>query len=136
MGQQQLLLLILGVCVVGVAISVGIISLQDAATPDNREIMIGELRELARAAQSYYRRPFVYGGGNGSFLSLTAVPRSITQLTATPSTKYGEYFISKNGRSGSLEIIGIGMEPGEDSRFPVRVAMTVWPDSVAVRVLN
>ncbi len=53
MGQQQLLLIILGVIIVGIAVAVGITMFQDNAVDQNRSAVIADLTTLAAKAQRY-----------------------------------------------------------------------------------
>ena len=87
MGQQQLLLIILGVIVVGIAVAVGITMFADNAVSANKDAVTNDLVNLASRAQQYYRRPTALGGGQGSFTTLTA----LSQLTAKPSNANGTY---------------------------------------------
>ncbi len=59
MGQQQLLLIILGVIVVGIAVAVGITMFQDNAVSANRDAVVERMVNLSARAQQYYRRPYV-----------------------------------------------------------------------------
>ncbi len=133
MGQQQLLLIILAVVIVGVAIAVGIVLFKDNATQSNRDAVTTDLINLAARAQQYYRRPSTLGGGQGSFAGLTA----IKMLTALPNGENanGIYSIS-SPTTASVQIIGVGVETGIDEVLPVKVRMDVWPDSVRATVLN
>ena len=72
MGQQQLLLIILGVIIVGLAIAVGITMFRDNAVSSNRDAMANDLIHIAAKAKHYYRRPSSMGGGGHSFVGLTA----------------------------------------------------------------
>ncbi|HUI09093.1 MAG TPA: hypothetical protein VL221_02135, partial [Bacteroidota bacterium] len=83
MGQQQLLLIILGVIVVGIAVAVGITMFSDSAINANRDALSNDLVNLASRAQQFYRRPTSLGGGGNSFSLLTTT--SITLLTNKPS---------------------------------------------------
>ena len=136
MGHQQLLITLLTVCVIGVLVSVGVIALQDALAPDNRAELTRSLQALGKEAQLYCRRPFVEGGGEGTFLGLSATIHGIRKLTPKNSTLHGDLFIRKNGTLRSVELIAVGVEPGRDPRYPIRIAMTVWADSTALMTLN
>jgi len=50
MGQQQLLLIILGVIIVGIAVAVGITMFQDNAVDQNRSAVIADLTTLSAKA--------------------------------------------------------------------------------------
>lgn len=133
MGQQQLLLIILSVIVVGIAVAVGIALFKDNASQSNRDAVTNDLVDLAARAQQYYRRPSALGGGQGSFAGLTA----IKMLTALPNGQNanGTYSISSPG-PGTVQIIGVGVETGNDDALPVKIRMNVWPDSARATVLN
>lgn len=68
MGQQQLLLIILSIIVVGVAITMGIVLFNTNAIEQKRNEIINECALLASEAQLYYRRPKALGGGGKSFI--------------------------------------------------------------------
>ncbi len=67
MGQQQLLLIILGIIIIGIAITVGISLFNANATESKRNNIINDLVHLASEAQKYYRTPKAMGGGQLSF---------------------------------------------------------------------
>jgi type II secretory pathway pseudopilin PulG len=67
MGQQQLLLIILGVIIVGVAVVIGINLFnanEKTAEIDNVTI---QLQSMASMAQTYYKKPITNGGGGRNF---------------------------------------------------------------------
>lgn len=136
MGQQQILFLLLGICIFGIAISVGVITLQNEFAPDNREVLKHELQALGAEAQAFYRRSIADGGGDGSFLGLSPGIEGISMLTSKHSTADGDFFIKRAGDLNSVELMAIGTERGIDARLPVRLVMTVWAESTAVQVLN
>jgi hypothetical protein len=67
MGQQQLLLIVLGVIVVGIAIAVGISLFNANAINANRDAVVSDLNNLGALAISYYKKPESMGGGGQSF---------------------------------------------------------------------
>jgi hypothetical protein len=50
-GQQQILFLILAICVIGIAVTVGVIKVQQGDLDDRREVVIAELERLASKAR-------------------------------------------------------------------------------------
>ena len=130
MGQQQLLLIILGVIVVGIAVAVGITMFQDNAVSANRDGVTNDLVNLAARAQQYYRRPTALGGGQGSFASCT-----LLLLTTKPSNANGTYTLSSPTQP-SVTLDGLGVENGNDGTTPVKVEMIVYADSMVTTVLN
>jgi hypothetical protein len=67
MGQQQLLLIILGVIIVGIAIAVGLQLFQAGSVGANQDAMQNDMMNIAAHAQQHFVRPASMGGGNGSF---------------------------------------------------------------------
>lgn len=112
MGQQQLLLIILGVIVVGIAVAVGITMFSDSAVSANRDAVSNDLVNLAARAQQFYRRPTALGGGGNSFVGLTANVQGLQKLTNMPGGRNanGTYTISSAGTDAQVEITGVGTE--------------------------
>ncbi len=112
MGQQQLLLIILGVIVVGIAVAVGIQMFSDNAISANRDAVSNDLVNLAARAQQYYRRPTALGGGGNSFVGLTADAAGLAKLTNMPAggNSNGTYSIVTAGTANQVVIQGVGKE--------------------------
>ncbi|MFZ1730576.1 MAG: hypothetical protein WBQ23_06755 [Bacteroidota bacterium] len=71
MGTQQLLLIVLGVIIVGIAVVVGINIFGTNAEQANKDAITQDCLRLASSAQGYYRKPTMLGGGNNSFTDIT-----------------------------------------------------------------
>jgi hypothetical protein len=84
MGQQQLLLIVLGVIVVGIAVVVGINLFTANAVLANRDGVVADLTNLAATAQQFYRRPTAMGGGGYTFTGWT-IP---AEIDTTPNGIY------------------------------------------------
>ena len=110
MGQQQLLLIILGVIIVGIAVAVGITMFQDNAVDQNRSAVIADLTTLSAKAQQYYAKPTTLGGGGNSFVGLTADATGIGLLASTAFTTNanGTYSISTAGTATNVTLKGVG----------------------------
>ena len=67
MGQQQLLLIALGIIVVGIAVVVGITLFSTLAAESNRDQLFSDLNILSALAQAHFRKPVTMGGGGNSF---------------------------------------------------------------------
>ena len=67
MGQQQLLLIILGVIIVGSAIAVGLSLFSAQSIQSNKDAIINDLNNIAAQAYQYRIRPASMAGGNGSY---------------------------------------------------------------------
>ena len=66
MGQQQLLLIILGVIIVGIAIAVGLSMFTAQSINANRDAIISDITNMAANAYQYRIRPVSMGGGGGA----------------------------------------------------------------------
>ncbi len=113
MGQQQLLLIVLGIIIVGIAIAISIQLFRQGAIDNKRDLLVNECNSLASIAIGYFKKPREFGGGGKSFVGWQ-IPGSMQ------STTTGNYTIS-NIQHDELEITGTGTE------------VVTSPDSIEVR---
>jgi len=73
MGQQQLLLIVLGTIIVGVAVVVGINMFATGAINAERDALLQDVNNVASTAASYWRKPAALGGGNRTFVGVSDV---------------------------------------------------------------
>jgi len=99
MGQQQILLIIAGVIVVGIAIAVGISQFGANNSASNKDGITADLTTLSADAYQYYIRPSTLGGGNNSYVGFTIPTRLV-------SDDNGSYAISGSASSASIVITG------------------------------
>ena len=85
MGQQQLLLVILGIIVVGIAIAIGIGLVGMQATSSNKDAIIDDLNALAGQAYQFRFRLRSMGGGQGDYSTFTIPIKLRTSEDATYS---------------------------------------------------
>jgi hypothetical protein len=89
MGQQQLLLIVLGVIIVGIAVVVGINLFNANAEESTKDGVVSDCTNLGAMAQQYYKKPTSMGGGGNAFTGWevpgTGVPGGLD------STAYGLY---------------------------------------------
>jgi hypothetical protein len=117
MGQQQLLLIILGVIVVGIAVAVGITMFTDNAISANRDAVTNDLVNLAARAQQFYRRPTALGGGGNSFVGLTADAAGLRKLTNRETNANGQYSITTAGTASAVVLQGVGTEMVDGTNY-------------------
>ena len=99
MGQQQLLLIILGVIIVGIAIAVGISQFGAHSTQANKDGVISSLVNVSANAYQYRIRPTTMGGGGNSYVGYT-VPSKMA------SDDNGSYAISGSPSSTAIAFAG------------------------------
>ncbi|MER3522691.1 MAG: hypothetical protein C4326_01135 [Ignavibacteria bacterium] len=134
MGSQQLLLIVVGVVLIGIMVAVGMSMFKDQAASANRDSISNDLVHFAVQAQKYYRRPLVLGGGAYSFNGLT-----LSHITKIASNSNAVYQLTPDPVGpgvGSVVISGTGFNTGNDGTTPVKVQVTVWPDSMYMETLN
>ncbi len=87
MGQQQLLLIVLGVIVVGIAVAIGINIFTESAAQANFDAVISDMLRIASNAQQWYMKPGSLGGGGRSYSAFT-----LPQISASGSNANGSYY--------------------------------------------
>jgi len=126
LGQQQLLLVLLGIVVVGVAIVVGISIFRGNAIDRKREMLVSESQSLGSIALSYYKKPRMMGGGGKTFNGWT-IPSSMV------ATANGSYTVQIS--LDNIVITGTGTEvvTGNDS---IKVQTTVTANEINSIIIN
>ncbi|OGV11003.1 MAG: hypothetical protein A3J84_07465 [Ignavibacteria bacterium RIFOXYA2_FULL_37_17] len=128
MGQQQLLLIGLGVIIVGVAIIVGINLFSATAVQSNRDALITDMAAIASMAQEFYRKPKALASGGYRFTGFT-IPRPMR------SNANGTFTASIAAQKVTLT--GRGKEKGNNKTAVVRVTMVADPYRiVSVKINN
>ncbi len=98
MGQQQLLLIVLGVIVVGIAVVVGINLFNANAESSTQDSIVSQGTNIGAMAQQYYKKPTAMGGGGNDFTGFdgnfwTNLPANLKTSTdatwATPTVTGG-----------------------------------------------
>jgi Tfp pilus assembly protein PilE len=135
MGQQQLLLIILGVIIVGIAVAVGITMFQDNAINSNRDAVSNDLVNLAARAQQFYRRPVGMGGGGNTFTGLTADAAGIGKLTQSATNDNGSYSIITAGAQ-AITLRGYGKYTIGSTTDSVQVTCSVTPQTYVLTVVR
>ncbi len=127
MGQQQLLLIVLGVIIVGIAVVVGISVFTASGSAANRDAVIADLTNLTSMAQQYYRKPGALGGGDRTFTGWS-LPSSLD------TTGNGVYTVTIAAQSVTLT--GTGNENGNNGTSAVKVTMILGPDAITSTTIN
>ena len=69
MGQQQLLLLVLGIVIVGLAVVVGIQAFSENKKKANADALVNDAIRIASDAQAWKLKPAAFGGGADELLN-------------------------------------------------------------------
>ncbi len=128
MGQIQLLLVILGVIIVGIAIFVGITMFAHNTIEDTRNAIIVDLQNFASRAQAYYWKPTTQGGGGKSFTGVTM--SSIYPMNENANARY----YIESAADSTCVIMGVGKIVSGDDSIRVRIIST--PRRNTLNIIN
>jgi hypothetical protein len=118
MSQTQLLLIVLGVVLIGVAIYVALSMFQANAVEQSRDAIINDLGHFAGLARVYFMKPASQGGGNKSYSGVT-----IGKLSSMTENANARYFVES--ASDSECVIGaVGKVISDNDSIRVRVRVT------------
>ena len=126
MGQQQLLLIVLGIIIVGLVVAVGISLFSASAVSSNRDGVVSDLNNLGVIAQQFYKKPTSQGGGGKNFTGWTLPP----ELDTTANGNY-----TRTVAAQSVTIRGYGTERAPNGN-KIQHRATVRPTSITVTKVN
>ncbi len=122
MGQQQLLLIILGVIIVGIAIAVGLSLFSAQSIQAAKDAMINDMNNIAAYAYQYKIRPTSMGGGGGTYTGLKLPTKMATNDNGIYTINAGPQSVTIDGDSKS--------DPGTEDKITVLVqsdgTLTNW----------
>ena len=128
MGQTQLLLVVLGVLLVGVAIFVGVSMFGANAVEDTRNAIVIDLQNFGARAIAYYWKPTTHAGGGKSFVGAT-----IGKIYPMAENSNARYYV-ESATDTECDIIGVGkIVSGNDS---VRVRCRVTLQRNVIEIIN
>ena len=127
MGQQQLLLIVLGVIIVGIAVVVGINLFNANAEEAAKDGVVSDCTNLGAMAQQFYKKPLSMGGGGKSFLGWSIPSQMITTINGN--------FMTASIQADEVSIIGTGSEV-VTSGDSIRVETVVRADQMYTVIIN
>lgn len=133
MGQQQLLIIVVGLIIVGIAITGGIYLFKENSVEQKRNNLINDCVNLASLAQMHYRKPGALGGGNNTFDGSRGGSSWVIP-TRLDTTGNGWYTINSiDSKQIVIEATGNEIVTGN---LPVKVEITITPSDYNVTVIN
>lgn len=126
MGQQQLLLIVLGVIVVGIAVVVGINLFNANAVSANRDGVVSDLNNLGAMAQQFYKKPTSMGGGGNAF---TGNGNTFVLPVELDTTANGNYVAAVIAQSVTINGYGTELDPAGDK---IQHRGVVGPSTITV----
>lgn len=117
MGQQQLLLVILVTIIVGIATVVAINTFGSAADSANLDAVRQDVASIAAAAQGYYMKPGMLGGGGQDFTDVSfnsmAFPGNVNAAGDVAQNENGRYEIT----STATDQFEVTAHPASDNNY-------------------
>jgi hypothetical protein len=125
MGQQQLLLLVMGLVIVGLAVVAGFQMAEVSMKQHDADLMTGRCLSIASDAIYWKTKNDPYAGGSASYLDLSDA--GMAQLFVGEETEAAKFIIDVGGLTASTFVL-----VAESKRFPdVRVRVTVVEKEIA-----
>ncbi|MEM1055095.1 MAG: hypothetical protein AAGI52_06180 [Bacteroidota bacterium] len=107
MGQQQLLLLVLSIVIVGLAVFAGILIYGESSRHDRADDVLNQSVRLAQEAIQWKGRAAVYGGGGGANATFDPLATGgFTEMGISGETLTTDHAI-RTAAGQSVEIIGV-----------------------------
>src|SRR3989304_2035377 len=94
MGQQNLLIIVLGIIIVAIAVTVAIAMFRGNSIETARNNLIVDLGYHAQRAREYYWRPRAQGGGDRSFLNVR-----IDNVAYGTQNENGRYYVESSSEN-------------------------------------
>lgn len=131
MGQQQLLLLVLGIVIVGLSVVVGINAFGENQRKSNADAMVTDALRIASDVQAWALKPAAFGGNGGWNASAAAVQyENIGWGTgATYTNVNGAYALSSSAAATGCSFTGSPSNP-----LYINATSTSTGNTVCVRV--
>ena len=107
MGQQQLLLIVLGVILVGVAVVLGIQYFSVGAEEGAKDELVAHTITIGANAQQWFKKPESMGGGGNTFTGFDAhYTNNLQKLHSSTNGTYDPADITITGSGTGVEIVG------------------------------
>ncbi|MDZ4699568.1 MAG: hypothetical protein SH809_07675 [Rhodothermales bacterium] len=126
MGQQQLLLLVMGLVIVGLAVVAGFQMAEVSMKQHDADVMVGRCISIASDAIYWKTKNDPYTPGGAEYSSL--IDAGMAQLFVGEETENAEYWIDPDGFSVADQVVFVAVS----KRFPeVGVRVTVVGDTIS-----
>ena len=125
MGQQQLLLIVLGVIVVGIAIAAGMGLFSASKESSIKDELVAQNTAIAAALQQYYSKPLSMAGGNLKF-------DGYILPTKMKTTTNGAYDVG----SPAGQTATVTATPQPVSKYSWKAVTTVYADTSVSTIIS
>lgn len=135
MGQQQLLLIILGAIIVAIAVVVGLNLMSSASNQANLDAVRQDLLTIASSAQGWYSKPTMMEGGGNTFTNIDF--RDISFPSDSIDAAAGNWAENQNGRyiinTVKADSFIVDATPSSDNTLTIRATITQGNVNIATQ---
>jgi len=136
MGQQQLLLLVLGIVIVGIAIVVGINAYAENSVKSNYDAILQDALRIASDAQAWKSKPELFGGQLDTYKTdqdnFTGAIFSAWGYSQAAIGASGLCYVNLNGEfqitPGATSLVILGQSDQHENQVQLAVTGTLEPD--------
>jgi len=130
MGQQQLLLIALGIIIVGIAVIVGLGQFSTSAAQSNRDLLYSDLNFISSIARAHYMKSVEMGGGGHTFDNFN-IPTGLLE------NANGTFEHTQTGHNTDhIHFTGTGTELGEDGVNFIEIEIRITISETTFKVNN
>ena len=123
MGQQQLLLLVLGIVIVGIAVVAGIQAFSEGKSKSARDAAASDAMRIVSDAQAWKLKPQAFGGGAGKKVAPTFRDLGYPDAVTTTDT-------------GGNSITGTGVQDADGKEYRTVSGCYTIDDGIAKTAAN
>ena len=142
MGTQQILLIVLGVIIVGIAVAVGLLMFNQNAIRSNRNACIADSNTFATKALAWWRTADTQGGGNQVILNSDNLDNlgvyigyGYDEAINTLYTENGTFVLSNAG-SNNLQIEATGNEMIDGNPVQIIATINLATGDISIQIVN
>jgi len=125
-GQQQLLLIVLSIIIVGIAVVIGLGLFSEGADQANIDQVVQDVVSMGARAQQFYMKPTALGGGGQSFVGM------VIEDVGSGENRNGDSYTATGQSDTGVTITGtcVTAKCTDDEDTAVWVVGTVTPVNV------
>ena len=132
MGQQQILLLFLGIIIIAIAVTIAINNINSNHEESNKDELVNNLLTIGADAQQWFRKPVKLDGGGGAFNNSKGADTTYQIPADLRISNNGKYLIDSIDDS----VLFVKALPDSSLLYGWFVKAKVTPKQVTVEILN
>ena len=130
MGQNQLLLIVLGTIIAGIAVIAGMSITAASSDQSNRDAVLSDLNHLASLARAHFMKPAEMGGGGYSFANFT-IPDELKESENGTIEHFNE-----DHKPDHIHFRAVGKAVGENGVDPIKFEVRMKLSETKLSIKN